>query len=71
MNNIPIINIRFIKINKSKIGRSFAFTNNKSEMERLFAFIKINKSEMEETFSNKILDKFIKSPKLKGELEFI
>ena len=58
MNNIPIINIRFIKINKSK-------------MERLFAFIKINKSEMEKRFSNKILDKFIKSPKLKGELEFI
>ncbi len=50
MNNIPIINIRFIKINKSK-------------MEKSFAFIKINKSEMEETFSNKILDKFIKSPK--------
>lgn len=40
-------------------------------MEKSFAFIKINKSEMEKTFSNKILDKFIKSPKLKGELEFI
>lgn len=70
MNNIPIINIRFIKINKSKIGRSFAFTNNKSEMERLFPFIN-NKLKIEKTFSNKILDKFIKSPKLKGELEFI
>ena len=58
MNNIPMITIRLIKINKSK-------------MERLFAFIKISKSEMEETFSNNILDKFIKSPKLKGELVFI
>ena len=49
MNNIPIINIRFIKINKSKMEKSFPVIN--------------NKSEMEETFSNKILDKFIKSPK--------
>ena len=58
MNNIPMITIRLIKINKSK-------------MERLLSFIKINKSEMEKIFSNKILDEFIKSPKLKGELVFI
>ena len=42
--------------------RLFAFTNNKSEMERLFPFIN-NKLKIEKTFSNKILDKFIKSPK--------
>ena len=39
-------------------------------MEKSFAFIN-NKFEIEKTFSNKILDKFIKSPELKGELEFI